>query len=100
MPERVIAPATYATVLIVLLALTVVTIGASFLDLGGSTGHIAFGLTIAVTKASLVVLFFMHVLHSNRLTWTVIAIAVFWLGFFLTLTLSDYYTRGWFGPGH
>jgi cytochrome c oxidase subunit 4 len=101
MPERIISPATYTTVLVALLILTLVTVSASFLDLGGPSGHVAFGLAIAILKASLVVLFFMHVLHSDRLTWTVVAVAVFWLGFFLSMTLTDYFTRGLFGyPGH
>jgi cytochrome c oxidase subunit 4 len=52
-------------------------------------------LTIAVLKATLVVLFFMHVKYSTRLTWLVIAGSVFWLGILLALTFSDYLTRGW-----
>jgi cytochrome c oxidase subunit IV len=101
MAERVLSPATYATVLGVLLVLTCLTVSVSFFDLGAPVWHIAVGLTIAVCKASLVVLFFMHALYSSRLTWAVIAVAVFWLGFFLVLTLSDYFTRGLLPyPGH
>ena len=101
MAERVLAPTTYATVLVVLLVLTCLTVGVSFLDLGAPVWHIVVGLVIAVCKASLVVLFFMHALHSSRLTWIVIVVAVFWLGFFLVLTLSDYYSRGLLPyPGH
>ena len=55
--------------------------------------------TIAVAKATLVVLFFMHVRYSTRLTWVVVAGSVFWLGILLALTFSDYLTRfrGTFG---
>jgi cytochrome c oxidase subunit 4 len=64
--------------------------------------HIVAGLIIAVCKASLVVLFFMHALISPRLTWLVILVACFWLGLLFVLTLSDYFSRGMvpFMPGH
>jgi cytochrome c oxidase subunit 4 len=52
-------------------------------------------LTIAVFKATLVVLFFMHVKYSTRLTWAVVAGSVYWLGILLALTMSDYLTRPW-----
>ena len=50
---------------------------------------------IAVLKATLVVLFFMHVKYSSRLTWAVVLGSVFRLGILLTLTLGDYVTRNW-----
>jgi cytochrome c oxidase subunit 4 len=101
MAERIISPTTYAIVLAVLLALTCLTVGVSFFNLGTPAWHIVVGLIVAVSKASLVVLFFMHALHSNRLTWTVIAVAIFWVGFFLIMTLTDYSARGLFDfPGH
>ena len=52
-------------------------------------------LAIAVFKATLVVLFFMHVKYSSRLTWAVVLGGVFWLGILLVLTMSDYLTRSW-----
>ena len=52
-------------------------------------------LGIAVVKAVLVLLFFMHLLHSTRLTWVVIGASLFWLGILMVLTLSDYLTRRW-----
>ena len=52
-------------------------------------------LVIAVVKATLVILFFMHVWHSTRLTWVVVGGGLFWLGILLALTLSDYLTRPW-----
>ena len=64
--------------------------------------HTAANLAVAVCKGSLVMLFFMHVLISSRLTWLVIAVACFWLGLLFVLTLNDYTTRGLvpFMPGH
>ena len=46
---------------------------------------------IAVTKATLVILFFMHVKYSSKLTWLVVAGAFLWLAILLGITLSDYY---------
>ena len=43
----------------------------------------------------MVVLFFMHVKYSTRLTWAVVIGSVFWLGILLALTMSDYLTRVW-----
>ena len=45
---------------------------------------------IAVTKATLVVLFFMHVRYSSRLTWVIVVSGFFWLGIMFLFTLSDY----------
>jgi cytochrome c oxidase subunit 4 len=101
MAERAIQPSTYVAVCAVLIVLTVLTVSVSFVPLAGHW-HLAMGLTIALAKASLVVLFFMHVLVGTRLTWLVIAVAVFWLGIMLVLVLGDYLTRDLipFTPGH
>jgi cytochrome c oxidase subunit 4 len=101
MPERTISPATYLLVCALLVLLTVLTVAVSFIHLEG-VWHLVIGMTIAGCKASLVVLFFMHALISPRLTWIVIAVAVFWMGILLVLTLSDYLSRGMipFTPGH
>jgi len=94
MAERVLSPATYLIVLGILVVLTVLTVGASFIELPGVV-HIVVGLTIAVAKALLVALFFMHVLFSPRVTWIVILVTTFWLvGVLFMLTFSDYATRG------
>ena len=93
MSEHIIPPRTYYTVFAALIGLTVLTVSASFLDLGSY--HTAVGLTFGVAKASLVVLFFMHLWYSTRLTWIVAAAGLFWLGILMVLTLSDYLTRHW-----
>ena len=99
--ERTIAPATYVIVCIVLVLLTFLTVGVSFLHVSG-VWHIVIGLIIALCKASLVVLFFMHLLLSSRVTWIVVAVVCFWMGILLVLTLSDYFSREMipFMPGH
>ena len=93
MTQRVIPPTTYYAVFAALIALTLLTVGVSFLDLGA--WHTAAGLAIAITKALLVALIFMHLWYSTRLTWVVAAAGVFWFGILLVLTLSDYVTRHW-----
>jgi len=55
-------------------------------------------LTIAVTKAVLVILFFMHVKYSTRLTKVVVVAGFFWLGIMLTITMSDYLFRALGSP--
>ena len=52
-------------------------------------------LTIAVVKATLVILYFMHLRYSSRLTQVVVAAGVCWLIIMIALTLSDYLTRHW-----
>jgi cytochrome c oxidase subunit 4 len=89
------------TIFLVLLVGTALTVLAAFHDF---TYH-AFGkeialnaviaLTIAVTKATFVVLYFMHVRYSSRLIWVIVAAALFWMGILFALTFSDYLTRGW-----
>lgn len=101
MAERVLSPATYGSVLAVLLLLTALTVGVSFLPLSGA-GHIFCGVAIALVKASLVVLFFMHAIVSSRVNWVVIAAAIVWIVVLFSLTLADYATRGMvpYTPGH
>jgi cytochrome c oxidase subunit IV len=96
MAEHVVAPRTYYLVFAALLVLTLLTVGASYLELGPL--HTVVALLIAASKALLVVLFFMHVLYSPRLVWVVIAGSLFWLAIMIALTLADYWTRPWLAP--
>ena len=70
---------------------TAITVWVAYLDLGPLNTVVALG--IACTKATLVVLFFMHVKYSTRLTWAVVCGSVFWLFILLALTYNDYLTR-------
>src|SRR6266508_1484982 len=93
MPTEHIVPArTYYTIYVILLVCTYLTWQVAFFDLGALNTVAA--LTIAVFKAVLVVLFFMHVKYSTRLTWVVVVASVFWLGILLALTFGDYLMRG------
>jgi cytochrome c oxidase subunit 4 len=83
----------YGLIFAALVALTLLTIGLGFLELG--RWHFLVGMIIATTKAVLVVLFFMHFIHSARLTWVVFAAGLFWLAIMMNLTMADYATRTW-----
>ena len=72
---------------------TILTVVVAKFDFGYMNNVIM--LAIAVTKALLVILFFMHVRWSTRLTWVVAGAGFFWLLIMFTLTMSDYMTRGW-----
>ncbi len=52
-------------------------------------------LTLLIAKASLVILFFMHLFYSTRLTWVVALSGLLWLGILITYTMTDYLTRNW-----
>ena len=93
MSEPILSARTYWLIFFILVALTALTVGVSMLDIG--YWHTPAGLAIATAKGLLVGLFFMHVIHSPRLTWIVIAAGLFWFGILMVLTLSDYLTRHW-----
>jgi cytochrome c oxidase subunit 4 len=84
----------YVTIFGALMVGTILTVIAAFINLGNLNFPVA--LTIAVFKATLVVLFFMHVKYGSKLTKLIVGTAFFFLGIMLTLTLSDYLSRGWF----
>ncbi|MFQ5599168.1 MAG: cytochrome C oxidase subunit IV family protein [Candidatus Krumholzibacteriia bacterium] len=83
----------YFAVFVGLLACTGFTVYVAFQNMGVLNDVLA--LTIAVTKATLVVLFFMHVRYSTRLTKLVVTSALVWLLILVGFTLSDYISRGW-----
>jgi cytochrome c oxidase subunit 4 len=83
----------YFAIFAALMVLTFVTVWISTVNLGVFNTPVA--LAIAITKATLVILFFMHVIHSTRLTWVVVIGAFLWLAVAFVLTFADYLTRGW-----
>ena len=76
---------------------TALTLFAAFYDFPGPLNAVV-ALTIAVVKATLVVLYFMHVRYSGRLVWLVIVAALLWLVIMFAITFSDYWTRAWQPP--
>jgi cytochrome c oxidase subunit 4 len=91
MSEHIVSPKTYVGVFLALMVGTILTVVAARIDMGRLNIYIA--LTIAVAKATFVVLFFMHVRWSSRLTKVIVVAGLFWLVIMVTLTLSDYLTR-------
>ena len=72
---------------------TILTVAAAKVDMGPLNNIVM--LAIACTKATLVVLFFMHVRWSSRLTWVVAMAGFFWLLILFGIGMSDYLSRGW-----
>jgi cytochrome c oxidase subunit IV len=93
MSTHVVPKSTYYLIFGALMVCTAITVGVAFIDLGAMNTVVA--LSVAVFKATLVVLYFMHVKYSPRLTSLVIAGSLFWLGILLVVTLGDYLTRSW-----
>jgi cytochrome c oxidase subunit 4 len=81
----------YVTIFVALLCLTGATVGAAELDLGAFNNVVMLG--IAVTKATLVVLWFMHVRYGPRLIRVLVGAGLAWLGILLVFVLADYLTR-------
>jgi cytochrome c oxidase subunit IV len=93
MSSHILPTRVYYTIFAILLFCTYLTVQIAFLDLGVMNTVAA--LAIATFKAMIVILFFMHVKYSTRLTWAVVIGSVFWLGILLALTMADYLTRVW-----
>ena len=92
-PKRV-----YYLVFLTLIAMTWVTAFVSTVDLGRLNVFVA--LSIAIFKASLVILFFMHVKYGTRLTKMIVLAGMYWLILLLFIVMMDLWTRNWMGvPG-
>lgn len=95
MSNHVVSLKTNFAVFGALMAFLLLTIGAAYLDLGSFNTVVA--LLIAITKAILIMLFFMHLKFSNRLTWVFGGAAFLWLGLLIALAMSDFLTRDLLG---
>ncbi|HET9191586.1 MAG TPA: cytochrome C oxidase subunit IV family protein [Vicinamibacterales bacterium] len=82
----------YYTIFGILMVMTALTVFAAFQHLGVFNFPVAIG--IAITKATLVVLFFMHAKYSSRLTKLFVGMSFFFLVIMFALTLTDYMSRG------
>jgi cytochrome c oxidase subunit 4 len=91
--EHIVPVTVYYAVFGALMVLTAATVAVAFVDLGRF--NIAVALAVALVKATLVVLFFMHVKYSSRLVQLVVLAAIVWLIILFGITLTDYITRGW-----
>ena len=93
MSEHAVSRTSYLVIFVALMAGTYLTVQMAFIDLGWLNPVLA--LTIALVKATLVVLYFMHIRYSTRLTRVVVVSGLFWLLILFTLTMSDYLSRDW-----
>jgi cytochrome c oxidase subunit 4 len=101
--HHIVSPVIYLIILGCLLVFTGLTVAASFVDLGETTLPLGLvlhwnpviALAIACTKMVLVVLFFMHVKYSTKLTKLTVGAGFFTFLVLIGMTLSDYFTRAW-----
>jgi cytochrome c oxidase subunit 4 len=91
--EHIVTKKTYGLIFATLLILTGVTTAVGYVDLGRM--NVVVALAIAAIKAVLVILFFMHLAYSRRLTQITLVAAIMWLTLLIALTLADVFTRGW-----
>ena len=91
MSAHIVPTRVYFAIYAVLLTLTATTVAVAFVDIGPLNNVVA--LTIAVSKALLVILYFMHVRYSDRLTWVVVGSGFVWLLILIGFTMSDVLTR-------
>jgi cytochrome c oxidase subunit 4 len=91
--DHVAPKSLYYAVFAALIVGTLLTYAAARVDMGPLNNIVM--LTIALAKALLVILFFMHVRWGTRLTWLVVASGFFWLFIMFSITMTDFLTRGW-----
>ncbi|MGD0734147.1 MAG: cytochrome C oxidase subunit IV family protein [Terracidiphilus sp.] len=91
--HHVTPPIVYMVIFGCLLVFTALTVGASYIEMGVFNPIVA--LAIGVVKATLVVLFFMGVKYSSRLTWLTVFAGLFTFLALIGMTLSDYFSRAW-----
>jgi cytochrome c oxidase subunit 4 len=93
MRQHVVSVRTNVTIFLILQLLLVATVVAAYLPLGKL--HLTTSLAIAIAKAILIILYFMHIRWSPKLSWIFAGAAFVWLAILLALTMSDYLSRDW-----
>ncbi len=88
---------TYITIFSALMVLSAITVGAAFVNLGSLNPVVA--MLIAGIKATLVILYFMHVKFSSRLVKITVVLSLFFVAILFAETLMDYATKGWMAGG-
>jgi cytochrome c oxidase subunit 4 len=91
--QHIVSPITYLIIFTALLVGTAITVGASFIEMGPWNPVVA--LAIACAKATLVVLFFMHIKYSSKLMKLTVGAGVFTFLILVGMSLSDYISRAW-----
>ena len=97
--HHIIEPMVYYRVFAILVVLFIATVAVAFFDLpvmlNWPPANIVIALIIAVAKAAVVVMYFMHVKYSSRLTQVFAMSALLWLSLLFIFAFADYFTRGW-----
>ncbi len=88
---------TYLTIFSLLMVLSAITVAAAFVNLGALNPIVA--MLIAGIKATLVILYFMHVKFSSRLVKITVVLSLFFVAILFAETLMDYATKGWIAGG-
>jgi len=91
--HHVTPPIVYVVIFLILLVFTGLTVGASYIEMGVWNPVVA--LAIGCVKATLVVLFFMGVKYSTRLTKLTVGAGIFTFLTLISMTLADYISRAW-----
>jgi cytochrome c oxidase subunit IV len=93
MKHHIASIQTNVTIFVLLLLLLLGTVGAAYLPLGSL--HFPVAMSVAIAKAVLIVLYFMHMKYSHRLTAVIFTASFLWLAIMIALTVSDYLSRDW-----
>jgi len=95
MEHPVVSIKVYISVFAALMVLTFLTVYVAFQDFGHGLLNDLVAMSIAVIKALMVVVIFMHLKYSARLLWLIAGSSVVWLIVMIGLTLTDYRSRDW-----
>ena len=90
--DHIVPVRTYLLIFAALMVLLVLTFVASTWAAG--IAGLVIALTIAITKATLIILYFMHVRYSGRVVWVFVLAGFFWLGIMFTIMFADRFAGG------
>ncbi|MBV9865527.1 MAG: cytochrome C oxidase subunit IV family protein [Abitibacteriaceae bacterium] len=98
--RHIVPVSVYLKVFTALMVLLVITLAAAAIDMSKPpfnmpSLNIIIAMTIAVAKAVLIVLYFMEVRYSSRITWLFSIAGFAWLSIMFAFIFSDYVSRGW-----
>jgi cytochrome c oxidase subunit IV len=91
--HHVVPIKTYLLVFGSLMVLLALTVGVAKLDLGSA--NLAIAMLVAIVKATLIILYFMHARYGTRLVWVFAASSFLFLFIMIVITFGDYLSRGW-----
>jgi cytochrome c oxidase subunit IV len=91
--HHVVPIKTYGIIFAALMVLLLLTVGVAQLDLGSA--NLAIAMAVAIVKATLIILYFMHARYGTRLVWVFAASSFLFLFILIAITFGDYLSRGW-----